>query len=72
MGNDAKIALVGAAVIFGAVAAYFIITAYGQDVTIDYEGQTVANIQLMHIQSLGMMIGLGSGIVSALFAVMMK
>lgn len=69
MGNDAKIAMVIASIIFGAIGAYFISTAYGQPVTVDVNGQVIANLQLMHTQSLGMMIGLGAGLVSALFIV---
>ncbi len=69
MGNDAKIAMVIASIIFAAIGAYFISTAYGQEVAVDVDGQIIANLQLMHTRSLGMMIGLGAALASALFSV---
>jgi uncharacterized membrane protein len=58
-----KTAFTVASVLFAIVAAYFLFSGFTLETT--FEGQ--ANLQLMHIQSLNFMTGIGAAIISAIF-----
>jgi uncharacterized membrane protein len=64
---DAKTVLAFASMLFAAVAAYFLYSGFTLDTTIAAEGQTIANLELMHIQSLNFATGIGAAIIAAIF-----
>ena len=60
--------------IFSLVSAYFLYVAFGIETTVVQPGAVqgfdgVANLQLMHLQSLNLEIGIGAAIVAAIFFV---
>lgn len=54
-----------AAGIFAAVAAYFLYSGFTLATNITIEGQAVANLELMHIQSMNFATGIGAAIIAA-------
>lgn len=66
---DSETGLAGGSAIFALVAAYFLFLGLSAETSIAYEGQIVANAQLMHIQSTNVLVGIGSAVVSAVLAV---
>lgn len=58
-----------AAALFWVVCAWFIFIAFRGPMTVPMGADQVANLQLMHIQSMNTIIGVGAGIVGAIFAV---
>ena len=64
-----KETLATAAVAFALIAAYFIYSAVTLPTSLEIEGELVANLELMHAQSINMAEGIGAAIVSAIFTV---
>lgn len=63
----AKTVLATASILSGFVAAYFLYSGFTLETSITENGAAVANFQLMHIQSLNFMTGIGAAIISAIF-----
>lgn len=57
------------AAVFVIVAAWFIYVGVSADVTVATEAGEMANLQLMHIQSTNIAIGIGSAVVAAILLV---
>lgn len=57
------------AVLFAIISAWFLYIGFSMDTTITSEGMDVVNMQLMHIQSLNIALGVGAGIAAVLIAV---
>lgn len=66
---DSETSLGFGSVIFALVAAWFVFAGVSAETTVIYEGQTVANAQLMHVQATNIAIGIGSAVVAAILAV---
>lgn len=64
---NAKNVLTTASVLFGFVAAYFLYSGFTLGTSVETGGQAMANLELMHIQSLNFATGIGSAIISAIF-----
>lgn len=65
---DSETSLAGGSAIFALVAAYFLFLGFSAETTINFEGQIVANAQLMHIQATNILTGIGAAVVSAVLA----
>lgn len=65
---DSETSLALGSVIFAIVAGYFFALGFSVETTIIYDGQPVANAQLMHTQATYVLIGVGSAVVSAILA----
>lgn len=57
------------AMIFALVAIYFLYAGFTTPILVATEAGAVANLQMIQIQSLNCWLGIGAGIVAALFAV---
>lgn len=55
--------------LFTVAAGYFLFVGLTLQTTIGSGGETVANLQLMHIQAMDIAIGIGAAIVAAIFVV---
>ena len=66
---DSETSLAAGSVIFALVAGWFVYVGVAAETTIAYEGQIVANAQLMHIQTTNIAIGIGAAIVSAILLI---
>lgn len=51
--------------LFALVAAYFLYSGFALDTNVTIEGQTIANLQMMHIQSLNFATGIGAAVIAA-------
>ena len=69
MSRRMKVALGLGSIMFGLIAAYFISSAIQTPTSIYSGGGYVANLELMHMQSLNMAQGIGAAIVSAILVV---
>jgi TRAP-type uncharacterized transport system substrate-binding protein len=54
---------------FALVATYFLYDGFLVQVVVPTTGGDVANLQLMHVQSLDISLGIGATVVSAIFAI---
>lgn len=61
--------LSGGAVLAGIGAAYFVFSGYALDTTISTAAGDMANLQLMHVQSINFAAGIGLAIIAALLFV---
>lgn len=66
---DSETSLAFGSVIFALIAGWFVYAGVSAETTIVYDGQTIANAQLMHIQATNIAVGIGSAIVSAILAI---
>lgn len=65
MGNEMQTVFEITAGIFAIVAAYFLYSGFTLATSVTIEGQAVANLELMHIQSMNFATGIGAAIIAA-------
>lgn len=67
MDRDTRLALTS--VLFALLAAYSLWSGLSADTAVPTDQGEIANLQLMQIQSANIAIGIGSAVISAIFAV---
>lgn len=66
MGGSIRLSI--AAVVFGLAAFWFLFWGFTMNTTVNPDGLgDVANLQMMHVQSLNFAVGIGAAVMSAIF-----
>jgi hypothetical protein len=61
--------LAGFSILFAIVAGAFLFIGYSRETTVFTDGGEIANLQMLHLQSLDFAIAIGAAVISAILAI---